>query len=387
MEYKKLSNIAKLVGGFSFKSSNYVDEGLRVIRIANVQDGYISDESPCFYPMDATKEIGDALLESEDLLMSLTGNVGRVAFINKELLPAGLNQRVECIRPYDSELKQYLYYFFLSNRFKSDAVKNASGSAQLNMSTVWLGNYPIPMHSKEKQKEIVLILSTLQSAIKDSKAQLQLLDELVKSRFIEMFDGSPTISVEDVCESFKIGPFGSALHKNEISNSGYAFVLGTDNAVRNEFAIDEIRYINEEKYHQLENYVAKPGEIIMSMMGTVGRVSIVPETLGRAIISSHLCILRANKTIMLPKFFHLAFCKDEDIQCQIEGIHNGSIMKGFNLKIVKAFKIKCPPLNKQKEFITFAELIDKSKFKVQKRIESLTELLNKKTDEFFGGDD
>ena len=200
-----------------------------------------------------------------------------------------------------------------------------------------------------------------------------------------MFKESPTAHVENVCESFKIGPFGSALHKHEISNSGYAFVLGTDNAVRNEFAIDEVRYISKEKYSQLENYAVKPGEVIMSMMGTVGKVSIVPESLGRAIISSHLCILRVNKDIMSPRFFHLAFCKDEDIQYQIDGIHNGSIMKGFNLKIVKAFEIKCPPLNKQEEFVRFAEQVDKSKFVVQQQIKDLQELLNKKMDECFGG--
>ena len=177
-----------------------------------------------------------------------------------------------------------------------------------------------------------------------------------------MFLKTKNLKVEDVCSYFKIGPFGSALHKNEITNSGFAFVLGTDNAAKNTFAFNEIRYISADKYNQLKAYTVKPNDLIMSMMGTVGRVAIIPEDLELAIISSHLCILRTNELVMIPKFFHLAFTIDDDINTQIDGIQNGSIMKGFNLKIVKSFELKCPSINEQKAFVNFANLIDKLKF-------------------------
>lgn len=177
-----------------------------------------------------------------------------------------------------------------------------------------------------------------------------------------MFGKETTKKVGDICSSFKIGPFGSALHKYEIKEKGYAFVLGTDNAVKNDFAFDGIRYINKEKYEVLEKYKAVSGDVIMSMMGTVGRVAVVPETLGTAIISSHLCILRTNPEIMSPDFFQTAFSRDDDIQNQIFGIRNGSIMNGFNLKIVKSFDMKCPSLERQGDFLNFKHLIDKLKF-------------------------
>ena len=69
-----------------------------MIRIANVQDGFISDEKPCFYPDCSDDEIGKYMLQEGDLLISLTGNVGRVGLLTKEFLPAALNQRVSCIR-------------------------------------------------------------------------------------------------------------------------------------------------------------------------------------------------------------------------------------------------------------------------------------------------
>ena len=181
---KKLSQIAKLVNGYAFKSTKYVDSGIRIIRIANVQDGYISDEFPCFYPMDCLSYLGDSLLKENDLLMSLTGNVGRVAILKKELLPAALNQRVECIRPNDGISKEYLYHFFKSQKFKLEAVKNSTGCAQLNMSTNWLGNYEIPIYDQKATQEINKCLNEIEKVIETGKKQLALLEELIKSRFV-----------------------------------------------------------------------------------------------------------------------------------------------------------------------------------------------------------
>ena len=92
--YKRLSEIAELLNGYAFKSKNYVSSGIRVIRIANVQDGYISDEHPCFYPIDTQEDITRYILKENDFLVSLTGNVGRVAILTQEFLPAALNQKV-----------------------------------------------------------------------------------------------------------------------------------------------------------------------------------------------------------------------------------------------------------------------------------------------------
>lgn len=181
---KKLKDIAKLVNGYSFKSEKYVDNGLRIIRIANVQDGYISDESPCFYSIDFQNQLGEINLVKDDLLMSLTGNVGRVALLDESMLPAALNQRVECIRPFAEVSTKYLFNFFRCKRFAIDAIHNSTGSAQLNMSTKWLANYEIPIYSEDITEKINSELEFLDESIKNKKEQLNELDDLIKSRFI-----------------------------------------------------------------------------------------------------------------------------------------------------------------------------------------------------------
>lgn len=76
----RIENIATILNGYAFKSQKYVDKGIRIIRIANVQDGYIEDDKPVFYPFGSEIEIERYMLESEDLLISLTGNVGGLLF-------------------------------------------------------------------------------------------------------------------------------------------------------------------------------------------------------------------------------------------------------------------------------------------------------------------
>lgn len=88
--------------------------------------------------------------------MSLTGNVGRVAILKKEMLPAALNQRVACLRLKESSnvYKPYLFHLLNSDFFEKQCIFSAQGIAQKNMSTEWLKKYQIPLYSIEKQKDI-----------------------------------------------------------------------------------------------------------------------------------------------------------------------------------------------------------------------------------------
>ena len=84
--YKKLGEICTILNGFAFKSNKYVEQGIRVLRITNVQKGAIVDNDPKFYPFNEEQNIKSYLLQENDLLISLTGNVGRVGLLQRELL-------------------------------------------------------------------------------------------------------------------------------------------------------------------------------------------------------------------------------------------------------------------------------------------------------------
>ena len=171
LEWKKLGEVCKILNGYSFKSNEYVPDGVRVIRISDVQSGHISDGDRVFYPKEKQVEYERFLLKSGDLVMSLTGNPGRVAFIKQDHIPCALNQRVACLRVTNVNCS-YLFYLFNCKEFESIAFANSSGGAQKNLSTTWLNNYKIPVPSIAEQTRIVGILDTFTAAIDNLQHQI-----------------------------------------------------------------------------------------------------------------------------------------------------------------------------------------------------------------------
>lgn len=161
-----LKDVVQIKNGYAFKSDSYADEGIRVIRISNVQDGYISDDAPKYYPLYLMEGLDDFVLHQGDLLMSLTGNVGRVGFLPEILMPAALNQRVACIRRLSDQIDmQYLFYIFKSHLFLEQCIESGKGVAQQNISTEWLKSFKIQLPPIEEQREIVETLSKLFSLL------------------------------------------------------------------------------------------------------------------------------------------------------------------------------------------------------------------------------
>ena len=168
VEWKEVGEVAQILNGFAFESTKYSSSGIRVIRISDVQKGKMSDKDMKFYPANTADEINKYLLREDDLVMSLTGNVGRVAMLSKTDLPAALNQRVACIRVNEEKtFTRYLFHFFDQLSFETEAMANATGGGQKNMSTKWLSSYKIPIpcpdnpkKSLEIQAEIVRILDS-----------------------------------------------------------------------------------------------------------------------------------------------------------------------------------------------------------------------------------
>ena len=183
----KLGEICDILNGYAFKSKEYVEDGIRIIRITNVQKGIIQDIDPKYYQIDKIETLKNYMLKENDLLISLTGNVGRVGQISKDLLPAGLNQRVGCIRIKEKEdvSIDYLYQYFNSYNFERDCINNSKGIAQKNLSTEWLKNYKMKIPSLDEQKRIAIELRQIQR-VKDLKQQqLKELNQLIKSQFVD----------------------------------------------------------------------------------------------------------------------------------------------------------------------------------------------------------
>lgn len=275
MEYVKLKDVANILNGYAFKSKLYVNSGIRVIRIANVQDGYISDENPCFYPDGAFDEISRYILKDGDLLISLTGNVGRVGILPTEYLPAALNQRVSCIRiKQDANLSlSFLYYYLLRKQFMRDCIKSSKGVAQLNLSTKWLENYLIPVFNLETQKKIVSDiddrLSQLDSAIatlNKTKQQLEIYRQAVLKEAFGTFGQMATI--KDVADT----RLGKMLDKEKNIGRKRKY-LRNINVRWFDFDLSDLIEMRI-KDNEIEKYSITKGDLVMCEGGEPGRCAV-----------------------------------------------------------------------------------------------------------------
>lgn len=391
----RLGDVCEILNGYAFKSDKYVDSGIRVIRITNVQKGFIEDNSPAFYPITEKKTLKDYELHENDLLISLTGNVGRVALLSKEMLPAALNQRVGCIRIRDKNLLiSYLFTFLNSDKFESDCIYSARGIAQKNMSTEWLKNYLIPLPPIEVQIKIANNLNTCSKIIKKHNKQLNNFDLLIKSRFIEMF-GDPVSNpmgwevkkLGDMCSAIMNGTTPKGGEQVYVEN-GITF-LRSQNVWRNKIDLEDVAYIDETTHKSMKKSSLKKYDILMTK---TGRINTENSSLGRAAlfmgeddsanINGHVYLIRLEKEYNHE--FVIKILTTPEYRDYIRSVCVGGIDKRqVNKDHIEDFPIIQPPKEKQEEFSAFVQQVDKSKFTVQKSLEKAETLYKSLMQQYF----
>lgn len=289
---KKINEICDILNGYAFKSKHYVDSGIRVIRIANVQDGYISDENPCFYPNSSIDDIEKYILKENDLLISLTGNVGRVALLNKEYLPAALNQRVACLRIKESYVdKKYLFYYLNQRKFIDDCIKASKGVAQLNLSTKWLESYQLDIPPIKEQERIVAkieeLFSDLDNAVEtlnDTKTQLEVYRQAV---YASIYDHN---NVRPITDFFEVT---GGLTKNSKRNTLPKKMpyLRVANVYFNMLDLSEIKEIGVNE-QEIEKCLLKKNDLLFvegnGSKSQIGRVAIWDGSIENCLHQNHL---------------------------------------------------------------------------------------------------
>ena len=379
MEKIKLGDACEILNGFAFKSKNYVNSGIRVIRIANVQKGFIEDNTPAFYPLDSNG-LDKYMLGEGDLLISRTGNVGRVAILEKKFLPAALNQRVACLRLKTDKLsKKYLFHILNSDFFERQCIQSSKGVAQKNMSTEWLKDYRIPLYPKEKQNKITEILDKLRNVITSRNLELQKLDDLIKARFVEMFGFCQhMVSMGELCSIITDGTH----QPPKFQDNGIPFIF-VSNLANNTVTYNAEKFISQETYDEL--YKRTPieiGDLLLSTVGSYGHPAVVIED-RKFLFQRHIAYLKPKHDIVNSFYLHSALLSP-DAQRQIEERVKGIAQKTLNLSEIRKILIPLPSIEEQNAFEEFVHQVDKSKAAVQKALDETQLLFDSLMQQYFG---
>ena len=173
--------------------------------------------------------------------------------------------------------------------------------------------------------------------------------------------------------AIKMGPFGSDLKKQELLNEGEIKTLWIENIVQNKLNLDYKKFITKVKYQELKNFTVKENDIVLSMMGTVGRVAIIPNDIGTAIITSHLLKITLDQKRCFPVFLHYYFLS-EIARNQLNRESRGLVMQGLNTGIIKSLKIALPSLKEQQKIASILSKVDELILKTDQIIEQTQRL-------------
>ena len=383
MKKVKLGEVCEILNGFAFKSLLYVNEGIRIIRITNVQKGYIEDSDPKYYPIEYRNSIEKYILKENDLLMSLTGNVGRVGLISKTMLPAALNQRVACLRIFDSSIsKEFLFQFLNSDLFEQSAIRSSNGVAQKNLSTDWLKKVELTYPSVEQQVLITSTLNLIEQLIFYRKQQNKKLNELVKSRFNEMFiqRDFPLKRLGELVEEVR---YGTSLPAT--LNGKYGYLRMNNITEDGQLNIQNLKHIDVPE-KDLEKYVVRNGDVLFNRTNSIELVgkTCIYELDFDMVIAGYIIRIRTKKDILNPRYLS-EFLNFPSTKEFLRNVAKGAVNQAnINAKELQNISIPLPPLSLQNEFANFVAQVDKSQLAIQKSLEELETLKKSLMQEYFG---
>ncbi len=278
-------------------------------------------------------------------------------------------------------IPKYLYYFCE----KFDFEKLSTTVTIPSLTKANLLDIEMQLPPLDEQYRIVGVLDKVCGLIVKRQSQLNMLDELVKSRFIEMFGdpvanphGFKRVTLSELAE-IKIGPFGSLLHKEDYIEGGHP-LLNPSHIIDGKVAPDSKLTISDKKYAELEAYHLHVGDVIMGRRGEMGRCAVVPYEGFLCGTGSLLIRVRGEvtadyiqKIISFPSF-----------KKAIEDMAVGQTMPNLNVPIVSRFQIIKPPVEVQNSYYTFVKQTDKLELAVQKSLEKLEILKKSLMQQYFG---
>lgn len=347
------------------ESSDQSDEGIRLIQTGNIGEGkYLEKETRAKYISESTfNKLSCTEVYPGDILVSrLPEPVGRACIIpekNERMITA-----VDCTicRPNETLIsKEYMCYFMRSNVYHTRLLGSVTGTTRKRISRKNLGNVEVKIPPKGEQNAIVKQLDCLTSVISLRSRELELLDELVRGRFVELF-GDPVSNSYGLSEATlpELGVFGRGVSKHRPRNDPK--LLGGDYPL-----IQTGDIANAGLYITSYNSTYSEFGLKQSKMWEKGTlcITIAANIAKTAILEFDACFpdsvvgFTANERTN-NIFIHYWF---SFFQAILESQAPESAQKNINLKILSELKVIVPEKERQNEFANFVHRIDKSKFR------------------------
>ncbi len=354
-------------------------------------EGYIAFGNLTYRTIPENKLI-NSYLNTGDLLIEKSGgtkthSVGYVNIFEGESNNYVCNNFILALRLNDKiVIPKYIFYqlkYKYESGLFSDCYNKTTGIQNLQVKTYL--SKDVVVHSYTEQKRIIDELDEITSLIHSNKNKIDILNESIKSRFIEMFKTIDlSLQKEEWIELEKLSKIytGTTPSTNDSTNWDGDILWITPAEMNKDtfYVYDTARKITEKGRKSKSLALMPVDTVLLSTRAPIGKVGIVGKSMTcNQGFKNFKCDDRIN-----PIFLYILLKNNTEY---LNSLGSGTTFLEVSKSKIRKMKIPVPEIKLQNEFSSFVKLIDKSKFVVQQQINALQELLDRKMDEYFGTTD
>ena len=382
----KLGDICEIVGGSTPKSnvSEYWDGDVKWITPAELnEDSYILYDSVRKITELGVQKTGLTAFPAGTVILSSRAPIGKVAIAGCEMY---CNQGFKNLICSDAINNRFLYWFL---KGKTDYLNSLGrGATFKEISKQIVANIEIELPPIERQAEIANQFEMVASVLRHRHEQLSALDDLIKARFVEMFGtypsnekGWPTGTIRDLVTEVR---YGSSRKAAEGDSGKYPYLRMNNITYSGELDLSDTKTIDI-PYEELDKCTVRRGDLLFNRTNSkelVGKTCVYNrDTL--MVLAGFVVRVRLNKKA-LPEFVS-AFMNTSFSKQMLLGMCKAAIgQANINAQELQNIGIYIPPIELQREFVSFKEQIDKSKSVIQKSLDETQLLFDSLMQEYFG---
>lgn len=391
MEYK-LGDIAIFIRNGANIKNDKSKGGIPITRIETISDGIVN-ENKMGYADIIDDRYKDYYLKQNDILMSHINSakhLGKVAIFNEDkkiihgmnLLDIRLNNAI-CN-------SKYVYYFFKTKRFKQQLNRISKQSVNQSSFTVNdLKDIKISLPLLENQKIIANKLDKVQAIIDLRKKQIEELDELIKSKFVEMFEDKEysQAKLQQLIDLKYItyhldGNHGSLYPRSsEFISEGVPYV-GANCIIDSKINFENAKYLSKERAKKFKKGIAQNEDVLFANNATVGPVALLHTEEPYIILSTSLTAYRCNKEKINP-YYLKEFMKSDFFVSQYINEMKQTTRAQLPITTQRKYNFIIPPIELQNEFAEFVKIIDRQKLTIEKSLKETEELQESLMNKYF----
>lgn len=350
----KLGDIASYINGYAFKPSDWSNTGIPIIRIQDLT-GNSYQMNRYDGDIDSKYKVFDG-----DVLISWSASLGVYEWHGED---AVLNQHIFKVVFDKQDVVKNFFIYQLENILQSAASK-VHGATMKHLTRATFNELPFILPSKEEQYKIASVLHRVSELIIKCKMQISLLDELVKSRFVELFEEYIKTGGKPLSE---LATITGGLTKNSKRNTFDLKMpyLRVANVFFNRLDLNDILKIGVRE-EEIEKTLLQAGDLLFvegnGSIEQIGRVAIWDGSISPILHQNHLIKARFNEKTVIPEFALYYFMSQEGRQQIISKSVSTSGLNTLSVNKIGSLILPLPPLTIQNDFTDFVAQVDKSKY-------------------------